>query len=170
MWIRVFYMLRYNEWLGKLTGVLEKLLYDILVFFCFFVIEVIFFSAIAQLCFRNLEEYSTIVQAFKNLFYASFGQFRFDQFENADFGEYFGICFMIIFLVVNIGLYMSLFTSMMVTLYSAYVDKRSVYHMLECLKIRPQTQPDKRYSSLISIPAPLNVLLLLLAPFLLTSS
>jgi hypothetical protein len=77
---------------------------------------------------------------------------------------------MIIFLVVNIGLYMSLFTSMMVTLYSAYVDKKSVYHMLECLKIRPQTQPDKRYSSLISIPAPLNVLLLLLAPFLLTSS
>jgi hypothetical protein len=76
---------------------------------------------------------------------------------------------MIIFLIVNIGLYMSLFTSMMVTLYAAYVSKQTVYHMLECLKIRPQTQPDKRYSALISIPAPLNVLLLLLAPFLLTS-
>ena len=76
---------------------------------------------------------------------------------------------MIIFLIVNIGLFMSLFTSMMVTLYGAFVEKQTVYHMLECLKIRPQTQPDKRYSSLISIPAPLNVLLLILAPFLLTA-
>ncbi len=38
MWIRVFYMLRYNQYLGKLTGVLERLLYDIVVFFGFFLI------------------------------------------------------------------------------------------------------------------------------------
>ena len=52
MWIRVFYMLRYNEYLGKLTGVLEKLLYDIVVFFCFFLVEVVFFSCVADLAFR----------------------------------------------------------------------------------------------------------------------
>jgi len=52
MWVRVFYMLRYNQYLGKLTGVLEKLLYDILVFFCFFLIEVLFFAAVAELAFR----------------------------------------------------------------------------------------------------------------------
>jgi len=46
---------------------------------------------------------------------------------------------MIIFLIINIGLFMSLFTSMMVTLYGAFVEKQTVYHMLECLKIRPQT-------------------------------
>lgn len=46
---------------------------------------------------------------------------------------------MTFFLVINIGLYMSLFTSMMVTLYAAFVEKQTVYHMLECLKIRPQT-------------------------------
>jgi hypothetical protein len=103
------------------------------------------------------------------LFYASFGQFSFDQFENAEFGNYFGICFMIVFLIFNIGLFMSLFTSMMTTLYGAYVEKKSVYHMLQCLNVRPQTQPDKRYSSLISLPVPLNGLLILFAPFLLTS-
>jgi hypothetical protein len=61
MWIRVFYMLRYNEYLGKLTGVLEKLLYDIGVFFCFFMIEVLFFSAVAELAFRKVEQYATIL-------------------------------------------------------------------------------------------------------------
>lgn len=45
-------MLRYNEYLGKLTGVLEKLLYDIVVFFCFFLVEVVFFSCVADLAFR----------------------------------------------------------------------------------------------------------------------
>lgn len=167
MWIRVFYMLRYNEFLGKLTGVLEKLLYDMLVFFCFFLIEVMFFSCVAQLAFRNVEQYNSIHQAFKNLFYASFGQFDFGQFNDAEFGEWFGIAFMIIFLIVNIGLFMSLFTSMMVTLYSAYVEKQTVYHMLETLKIRPQTSPDKRYSALISLPPPINVILVIFAPILL---
>lgn len=132
-------MLRYNEYLGKLTGVLEKLLYDIFVFFCFFLLEVLFFSAVAQLAFRKVDQYNTILQAFKNLFYASFGQFSFAQFQDAEFGNYFGVCFMIVFLIFNIGLFMSLFTSMMVTLYGCYVEKKSVYHMLECLKVRPQT-------------------------------
>jgi len=54
-------MLRYNEYLGKLTGVLEKLLYDIGVFFCFFMIEVLFFSAVAELAFRKVEQYATIL-------------------------------------------------------------------------------------------------------------
>ena len=42
--------------------------------------------------------------------------------------------------------------------------------MLEKLKIRPVTQADKDYSVLISLPAPLNVILLFLAPFLMVSS
>ena len=41
--------------------------------------------------------------------------------------------------------------------------------MLEKLKIRPVTQADKDYSVLISLPAPLNVILLFLAPFLFVS-
>ena len=41
--------------------------------------------------------------------------------------------------------------------------------MLETLRIRPQTQADRDYSALISIPPPLNATLLLLAPFLMTS-
>ena len=42
--------------------------------------------------------------------------------------------------------------------------------MLEKLKIRPVTQADKDYSVLISLPAPLNVILLFLAPILMVSS
>ena len=42
--------------------------------------------------------------------------------------------------------------------------------MLETLKIRPQTEADKEYSSLISLPTPFNFFHIFFAPFLLTSS
>jgi len=41
--------------------------------------------------------------------------------------------------------------------------------MLETLKVRPVSQADKEYSSLVSIPVPLNAFLILFAPILLTS-
>ena len=41
--------------------------------------------------------------------------------------------------------------------------------MIETLKIRSITQADKKYSALISVPAPLNFFLLFLGPVLLTS-
>lgn len=41
--------------------------------------------------------------------------------------------------------------------------------MIETLKMRSFTQADKDYSALISVPAPLNVILVFLGPFLLTS-
>jgi len=155
--------------LGKLSGVLERLLYDIVVFFGFFLLEVVFFSGLADLAFRKVDSWNSMLKAFRNLFYASFGQFNFDVFVDAEFSQHFGIAFLIIFLVINIGLFMSLFTAMMTTLYSAFVQKKNVFYMLETLKIRPQTQSDRNYSALISLPAPLNVLLLILGPFLATS-
>ena len=41
--------------------------------------------------------------------------------------------------------------------------------MLETLKARPVTQADKEYSALISLPTPLNIIHIVLAPCLLTS-
>lgn len=41
--------------------------------------------------------------------------------------------------------------------------------MLETLKLRSYTQADKEYSALVSIPPPLNILLVIFAPFLLTT-
>lgn len=41
--------------------------------------------------------------------------------------------------------------------------------MIETLKVRSITQADKNYSVLISLPAPMNFLLLFMAPILLTS-
>ena len=86
------------------------------------------------------------------------------------FGQYFGLTFWISFLAINIGLFLSLFVAMLTTLYGEYVHRETIYQMLEKLKIRSVTQADKDYSVLISLPAPLNVILIFLAPFLMVSS
>jgi hypothetical protein len=54
LWIRVFYFLRFNEWMGKFVGVVERLLFDVALFFCFYIIELCFFALVAELCFRRL--------------------------------------------------------------------------------------------------------------------
>lgn len=38
MWIRVFYFLRYNEFMGKFIGIVERLFKEVLLFFCFYII------------------------------------------------------------------------------------------------------------------------------------
>lgn len=81
LWVRVFYFLRYNEFMGKFLGIVERLLYDVALFFCFYVLELIFFALIAELCFRRLTDYNTSFKAFKTLFYASMGQFSFDEMQ-----------------------------------------------------------------------------------------
>ena len=38
MWIRVFYFLRYNEFMGKFIGIVERLFVEVFMFFCFYII------------------------------------------------------------------------------------------------------------------------------------
>ena len=128
LWARCFYMLRYNEYFGRLTGIVTRLIPDILGFFLFYLIEIFFFAMVAEQAFRRLDEFNTIQRSFATLFYASLGFFRFELFEqDTTFGEYFGLTFKLIFLAVNIGLFMSLFVSMLTTLYGEYVRKETVY-------------------------------------------
>ena len=47
LWGRTFFMLRYNEYFGRLTGIVTRLLPDVVVFFFFYIIEIFFFSMIA---------------------------------------------------------------------------------------------------------------------------
>jgi energy-converting hydrogenase Eha subunit E len=87
----------------------------------------IFFSLIAELCFRKPTDYNTAFKAFKTLFYASLGDFSFDDISKSEKGEYFGITFMIIFLVCNIGIILNTFIAVIAVLYDTYSEKRNVY-------------------------------------------
>jgi len=40
--------MRYNEYLGRITGILDKIAHDMLIYFSFFLIEVLFFALVAE--------------------------------------------------------------------------------------------------------------------------
>lgn len=64
---------------------------------------------------------------------------------------------------------MSLFISIITTLYGFLSPKQHIYYMLETLEVRSISQADKEYSSLVSVIAPLNFIHIFFAPILLTS-
>jgi hypothetical protein len=92
---------------------------------------------VSELCFRKADNYNTTFKAFKTLFYASLGDFSFDDIQKSEKGEYFGITFMIIFLVCNVGIILNIFIAIITVLYDNYAENRNVYQMMETLKIRP---------------------------------
>lgn len=117
MWIRVFFFIRYNEFMGKFVGIIERLIWEVCLFFIIYLLELVFFALMSELCFRDLTNYSSTRQAFKTLFYASLGEFSFEEISQAKSGEYFGITFMIIFLVCNIGIILNVFIAVITVLY-----------------------------------------------------
>ena len=76
---------------------------------------------------------------------------------------------MIIFFVCNVSIILNIFIAIIAVWYDNFSENRKAYQMMETLKIRPQKQADKDFKSLISLTAPLNVLHIFFAPFLLTS-
>lgn len=120
MWIRVFYFLRYNEFMGKFIGIVERLFKEVVLFFLFYILQLIFFSLVAHLCFRLPKDYNTFGAAFKTLFYASLGDFSFESISKSEKGEYFGITFLIVFLVCNVGIIINIFVAVIAVLYDQH--------------------------------------------------
>lgn len=120
MWVRVINFIRYQEDLGRFVTVVKKLVSEIVLYFVLYIINLLTFATIAESAFRNLVKYNTVWEAFKTLFYASFGQFDFDYIENNSLGKNFGISFLIVFLTLNVGLFMSLFISIITVLFGQY--------------------------------------------------
>ena len=170
MYFRIFYLFIYNTMFGTLWGILARLLPTLLRYMQFYFIEVLIFSVISELAFRQIQMYNTTENAFYSLFYSGFGFFDYDDFEQeSQFGYFFGLLFLLAFLIANLGLIVTIFTSVMVVLYDEYYKHKSIFTMLETLRVRPVMQADKEYSALVSLPPPLNALLFFLAPFLMTT-
>lgn len=77
LWIRAIFLLRYNSYLGKLTGVVQTMLADIVVYFGYFMLEVLFWALLLQMAtYANMHDMS-LSECYTLLFYAAFGQFDF---------------------------------------------------------------------------------------------
>lgn len=141
LWMRVIYMLRFNMYIGKLTGILGKILEELVIFFCFYLIQLVVWAAVAQLAFSRMKQFDLYRYSFESVFFASIGRFDFDVFWTGQdsYNPYWGAAFFLVFMAVNVGLYMSLFVAIIVALYANVGDRGHIYHMLDTLEVRPTT-------------------------------
>ena len=82
LWFRTLYLLIYNTMFGTMWGILARLIPTLVSYILFYVVEVLFFTVIAELAFRRLQLYNNFQNAFYTLFYSGFGFFSYDDFEN----------------------------------------------------------------------------------------
>jgi len=141
LWMRVIYMLRFNMYIGKLTGILGKILEELVIFFGFYLIQLVVWAAVAQLAFSRMKQFDLYRHSFESVFFASIGRFDFDVFFTGQdsYNPYWGAAFFLTFMAVNVGLYMSLFVAIIVALYANVGDRGHIYHMLDTLEVRPIT-------------------------------
>jgi hypothetical protein len=85
------------------------------------------FAVLAEVYFRKLNNYNTTKKAFQTLFYASLGNFNFEELYDAEFGQYFALGFMITFLVINLGVTMNMFVAIIAVLYDEFSQEKHVY-------------------------------------------
>ena len=149
---------------GRLWGVISKILSTLVVYFCFYLVQIMIWAAIVQLSFSRMDQFHRFADALKNMLYASVGNFDFTIFEDSGYNVLWGTTFFVVFMILNVGLYISLFMAIVTSLYGNFAENARIYHMLDTLHVRPVTEAEKEYSALVSLPAPLNVLHLLLAP------
>lgn len=169
IWFKVIQYFKYNDYLGRYFGIVKRLVSEITLFFVIYLVNLLFFAVLADSSFREIKAFNSITNAFGTLFYASFGEFDFEEIGEAKISPRFGLSFMIIFLIINLGLFMSLFISIITVLYAIFHKNDRVYQMIETLEIRSTSEADKKYSLLVSVPAPFNFFLFFAAPFLMTS-
>jgi len=117
LWIRVINFTKYNEYMGRFLGVVRRLIQEIALIFILYLINLCGFSLFAETAFRELPQYNSRYEAFKTLFYSSFGTHDFEVMIDARLGERFGISYLIAFLIINVGLFMSLFVSIITVLF-----------------------------------------------------
>jgi len=86
LWIRAFFLLRFNEYMGKFIIVVQRVIPDLSLFFIFYLIQLCFFSLLAEGFFRRLDSFNSTWKAFRTLFYASLGTFDFEELYDAEFG------------------------------------------------------------------------------------
>ena len=139
LWLRIINFFRYNEYLGKFIGIVRNLVSELALFFGLYLINLLFFAIIGELCFFNIRGYETVADAFRTLFFASYGSIEFLPLEEAILGPRIGYSYIFIFLLVNIGIFLSFFVAIITVLFQSYEENESVYQMIETLKIRSVT-------------------------------
>jgi uncharacterized membrane protein len=83
LWLKLIQFVILNEYLGRFIGVVKNIIPEVILFFCLYLINIVFFSLASSVSMRDIADYKDFTTAFRTNFFSSFGNFRFDILEQA---------------------------------------------------------------------------------------
>lgn len=167
-WARIIFVFKVNSFVGPILNIIQSMLKEILKFIIIYIIILIIFASSSRLFFVRVKGYQTNTEAILTLFSASLGSYNFSAFtgEGMVLSPSFGYYFLIIYLIVTNVVLLNFIIAILSNTYNNLSGiSKALYHN-EVVKVRNVYEHDKYYGSLISLPIPLNLVLLPFVPFI----
>ena len=169
-WARLLMMLQLTETFGPMIEIVIHMMYDLVIFFGLFAIQIITFAAVGVLLFGDVPEYDDIISTSLMFFSYALGSFDLSIYDNQTSSRAVaGIIYSCIVLIVNMLVLMNFLIALMQDTYVYYRRlKRGLLYKSIVYAI-PNYKYDSTYGCLIALPPPFNVLNLIILPWFLVS-
>ena len=166
-WSRILIIFRINSFIGPLLTIIQNMLKDVLKFILIYGLIVIIYASSSILWFMQIEGYTTIIDAFITLLSASLGEYNFEVFNSQYLAvnRIFANLFLISYLLVTNIVLLNFMVAILSNTYSRLINISQALYLNEVVKVRNILEYDPYYSGLISLPTPLNAVLIPLFPF-----
>lgn len=120
-WIRLLVMLKLTETFGPLLEIVIKMIFDMLIFFGIFTIQIVTFASVGILLFGEVDNFNNLESACLYIFTSSMGSFDFTIYDNMSESRYkVAILFQVIVLCMNLILLLNLLIAIMADTYSRF--------------------------------------------------
>ena len=149
--------------IGPLIKTFAYMFTDIIKFLLIYVVELMAFSCVSYIAFRDLYKFSSFVMSLQTLFESSLGNFDYEWFtpynQSDPFYNKVGRIYLTIFLIINLLLLINLLIALFSDTYSKVQEKAHSLFLLEFLAEFPNYSSHPQTSSMVSTFFPLDVAL-----------
>ena len=167
-WTRIIFLFKVNSFVGPMLNIIQNMLYDVLKFIFIYLLILVIFAAAGRLMFNQIDQFNSDKDTFTYLISASFGEFEFDKFDSKAMtvSKNFGYIYLITYLIISNIVLLNFVIAILSSTYSRLISVSKALYLNEIVKARNIFEFNHYFSSLISLPIPLNGILLPFYPFI----
>jgi hypothetical protein len=169
LFLKVGYIMQFNDQLGPLYKIVGKMTKDFLNFLIIYAILIIMFSIVGNLLFiiEIPDHYGSLFESILTIFDASLGNYSFAVFEGkyiSDRTEAIGKVYLFIVVLLFNILVLNLIIAILSNTFNMFEPKSKGLYLSKILSVRPTMSYDESYGALLIGLPPFNFHLMMMTP------
>ena len=151
-----------------MLNIIKNMVQDIIKFSFIYLIILLIFGSSARIFFIKTPGFDSDSNTYITLFSATFGSFTFSNFKSDKMvlPDSYGYYFFILYLLISNIVLLNFIIAVISSTYTRLIGVSKALYLNEIVKVRNIFEFNKYYSGLISLPIPLNAILLPIYPFI----